>query len=386
MTFRLEGIASKCLRCGYELHNVVLPRCPRCGYNMIVALKEFEWRVDHDTPSMWRYRHMLPPVERVVSFSEGYTPLRRVKDRVLLKLENRNPTGSYADRASSLVASFIASTRNHPSMVTIPYTEDYTVSLSLYLRGITGVRVVADPRTVNPSDVIILDRLGVDIVFSSDATNLNNTSLLDYLSPLTIEGLKTIAYEIVEARPNSSRVIVPSETGLLALAIAKGFYEANMAGIDASYEVVAAAVEGSGEPELARYAPIKVKVEYVSSEEVVKALVELSRRGLRVKPLSAAAYAAALNLGEGVAVITSSLNPRHLGIARRPGSQLNNEIRRALQLHGEVTAYQLWLALGRTYSLRGIYKALETLEAEGIVCSRYVMKGRRRIKLYKLCT
>lgn len=55
--------------------------------------------------SLWRYRHVLPLVEGEVTLSEGWTPLLPVADRVWVKDEARNPTGSFKARGMTAAVS-----------------------------------------------------------------------------------------------------------------------------------------------------------------------------------------------------------------------------------------------------------------------------------------
>ncbi len=371
----------RCPRCGYEASDPLLPRCPRCGSPLYILPGEAVWRVDKSEPTMWRYSTLLPKLPARVSFGEGYTPLRRLAPRLYVKLEARNPTGSYADRASAVIASYLHST-GWPGSVLLRYEEDFTVSLAYYLSGYTRVRVYADPHTSNPLDLIALARLGVEISFAEPPPD---AALLEYENPLTVEGLKTIAFEVVEAQPSADTIYAPAVSGMLAVSIAKGVWEAARAGANAGYEVVAVTVEGAGDPPLVRLSPWRVRVERVEAREAMEALVELARLGLRVKPLTAAAYAAAKSAGSGVAVLTGQIaaKPPRLGGVR---GRLAVEARRAVESMGEATAYQVWERLGKRYSLRGVYKALEALEASGMLCSKYVMRGRRRVKVYHPCS
>ncbi len=368
----------RCVCHGHQVDDETAERCPVCSCPLLLVHypEGLSWVVEANEPSMWRYSSLLPRVERRVSFGEGLTPLRRLGG-VYLKFENKNPTGSYADRASSLIAS-----RLYPRLrgrtVTLDYVEDFTLSTAYYLSTIARVTVEADPRELNPLDAIGLARIGVSIVFRKATRGVK----LGYSNPLTIEGLKTIAYEIAEAKPPTRRVYIPAETGLLAIAVAKGFAELREAGLDVDYEVVAVTVE-TGKPPLLNHSPYPISHVTVDSEETVKALLNLARRGLKVKPLSAAAYAAAASEREGIAIVTSSITWRTL--SAKPGSKLAEEIIKTLRELGEATAYTIWKNLKGRYTLRGVYKALASLEAEGKVCSRYTLQGRRRVKLYHTC-
>ncbi len=44
-----------------------------------------------------------------------------------------------------------------------------------------------------------------------------------------------------------------------------------------------------------------------------------------------------------------------------------------------MTVYQIWSSLGRKYSLRGIYKAVDSLESKDMVSVKYDIKDRRKI-------
>ena len=57
-------------------------------------------------PSLWRYREVLPiRPEHAVSLVEGFTPLCAATDRLLVKDEARNPTGSFKARGMALAVS-----------------------------------------------------------------------------------------------------------------------------------------------------------------------------------------------------------------------------------------------------------------------------------------
>ena len=101
-----------CFRCGTEHDkNALQTVCTRCGMPL---------RVDYDlasirlTPadlrgrvsSLWRYAEVLPiaPAD-AVSLVEGWTPLLAATDRLWVKDESRNPTGSFKARGMSVAVS-----------------------------------------------------------------------------------------------------------------------------------------------------------------------------------------------------------------------------------------------------------------------------------------
>ncbi|MGC9076748.1 MAG: pyridoxal-phosphate dependent enzyme [Conexivisphaera sp.] len=362
-----------CIVCGERSPGVHM-RCPRCGGPAILEIEDIRWDVRRDVPSMWRYESMLPAMRRRVSLGEGMTPIRRVGD-AHVKLEGRNPTGSYADRASSVVASHIASEGGGVE-VAVEYSEDFAYSVARYLRGISEVEVaIPDPSRVDPQEVVALVEMGARVSFGRSGREMG------YANSLSVEGLKTIALEVIEKSPRVERVVVPAETGLLALSIWKGLRDAENAGAGADLEVEVAILRGSGMPDvLSRIRG--VAVHEVDPEDAVRGLVELARAGIRAKVLSAAAFALAEELGRGLAVVTAS--QRRPQVRRRGESALMADVVRAVGEMEEASAYDLWREL-RRYTLRGIYKAVEALEAEGELCARHVVRGGRKVRVYSRC-
>jgi threonine synthase len=102
--------------------NVVQTICPACGkalvaeYDLVRARKELPYRdFGSRERSLWRYRKLLPVTDHspVVSLGEGSTPLLRTSrlgkelglERLTVKDEGLNPTGSFKARGISLAVS-----------------------------------------------------------------------------------------------------------------------------------------------------------------------------------------------------------------------------------------------------------------------------------------
>ncbi|MEM1527936.1 MAG: hypothetical protein QW290_07330 [Sulfolobales archaeon] len=364
-----------CVNCGRIYSDEVLI-CPICGWLTIFKYSNRAFRVDKAEPGIWRYRSVLPKVDRVVSKGEGLTPVNNIGG-VLVKNERYNPTGTYSDRASSVIASYVLS--KGLTTIRTKFEEDFTYSLTYYLSGVSSIEVVVgDPLSLDYLDVDILLRAGnVKLIFGEN----EKASLLGYTSPLTIEGLKTIAFEIYERRLRVERVVVPARTGLLAYSIWKGFRDLEDAGVNASYEVVATSIKGMGNPILPEFAK-SIKLVEISRDEAFDSLVKLWKNGVKTKPLSASAYAIAENMGDSVAVVTMGFRP--LSAGRRTDKGVRKEIIRILEKSGGATAYEVWKVFP-AYSLRGIYKVLESMEEMGEVCSDFKSRGKRKIKYYRVC-
>ncbi len=346
-------------------------RCPACGGPLEIVFPSPKFRVDRSKPSIWRYKSLLPPFSKVVTYGEGLTPVSKIHN-VLVKNERRNPTGTYSDRASSLIASYVAST--NVRKLRMKFVEDFTYSLSYYLSGLADIEVEVLGDDVDSDELSRLVDLGVRLTPAGDA---NDPSRLDYLNPLTIEGLKTIVFEVHERNVRCENIVIPAITGLLAYSLWKGVRELRDSGLDVCYTIVPAIIKGQPRPKLI---PNDVRVVEVEFERVLHTFTKLCKSGVRVKPVSALAYAAAEDLEKSIAIITAGYKPS----ARRDWGKIRKDIINLLGREGSLTAYEIWQGL-KNFTLRGVYKALKSLEVSGVLCSEFEVRGSRKIKRYRLC-
>jgi threonine synthase len=106
-----------CTNCRRSYPETGVPyRCPVCGGSYDYASPfPFSYEgLQPDLPGIWRYRQSfgLPDHAPVISLGEGDTPLewRHVLSReIAFKLEINNPTGSFKDRGSAVLVSFLRS-------------------------------------------------------------------------------------------------------------------------------------------------------------------------------------------------------------------------------------------------------------------------------------
>ncbi len=91
-------------------------RCPGCGgvFDYSLPLQFDPQQVEPGQPGIWRYRHTfgLPENAPVVTLGEGGTPLvwaEAFGRQVAFKCEFQNPSGSFKDRGSAVLVSFLRS-------------------------------------------------------------------------------------------------------------------------------------------------------------------------------------------------------------------------------------------------------------------------------------
>lgn len=222
--------------------------CKKCG-----GLHEYRLKLDkvsfNGPLTFWRYRPVLPKVSQMVSLGEGGTPLQKA-DRLAetmqfknlyLKDETRNPTNSFKDRSAALIISD-AKSRGYDSIVCAS-NGNHGASISAY-----AAKEDIQCNLVVPSGVD-MGKLAQMLMYDAKIVQTGNSiekaiehareleKEMDWyqatteLNPLSIEGLKTISYELVEQNIIPDYVISAMGSGATLYAIWKGFKEMEQLGI-----------------------------------------------------------------------------------------------------------------------------------------------------------
>ena len=104
LNLHLKGLS--CFGCGAAHDARTLQTvCVNCGMPLRVeyALERF---VPAGPPSLWRYERVLPiGAAHAVTLGEGFTPLLPAGNRLFVKDESRNPTGSFKARGMAVAVS-----------------------------------------------------------------------------------------------------------------------------------------------------------------------------------------------------------------------------------------------------------------------------------------
>ncbi len=230
-------------------------KCPKCGglFDWDSSLAFDPARVDDSQPGIWRYRHTfgLPPTLPPVSLGEGNTPLvwaEAFGRQVAFKCEYRNPTGSFKDRGSTLIVSWLKHKQTRRAV------EDSSgnagASFAAYAARAGMQAEIYIPVTASGPKRQQIEAFGARL-HPVDGSRADVTSAirkaadggLPYAShaslPFNLPGYATAAYEIVEqlgAFPGS--VIVPAGQGGLLLGLARGFDAMRRAGVGQSLPVI----------------------------------------------------------------------------------------------------------------------------------------------------
>lgn len=299
-------------------------------------------RADVDTArrSVWRYaRALAVGAEHAVSLGEGWTPLLDGawhRAPVRFKLEFMMPTGSFKDRGTTVLVSYLKS--RGVTDVLEDSSGNAGASLSAYAAAAgMGCRILV-PETASYPKIAQIAACGADVVTIKGSRQdvaeaaLRQSDQIFYAShnwqPFFVEGTKTLAYEIWEQSGFRApdNLVVPLGYGSNVLGAERGFDELLRAGeiarrprlfgvqaarcapFAAAYRegvehlvptlVQPTMAEGIATPKPTRVAEVLRAVREtggtvvaVEEGEIVEALRALARLGLYVEPTSAVAAA-----------------------------------------------------------------------------------------------
>jgi threonine synthase len=297
--------------------------------------------IDGRTRSLWRYRAALPvEIAKPITLGEGCTPLVQQAWgdlRPHFKLEWFNPTGSFKDRGSAVMLSFL---RQIGVEAVLEDSSGNGGSSMAGLGAAGGMRVkILAPASTSPAKIAQVRAYGAEVQLvegpreESEAEAIRQSNETFYAShnwqPLFLEGTKSLAYELWEdlgfRAPDN--VVIPVGAGSSLLGCAFGFRELRTAGqiaklprlfvaqplncspIDASFKAgVDTPVPRDVHKTIAEGTAIKRPIRLreiigavresggstiaLTEEEIVAALRRLARQGLFAEPTSASAAAA----------------------------------------------------------------------------------------------
>jgi threonine synthase len=237
-----------CTNCGQPYPPRGLPyRCPKCGgvFDFLETAAFDTARVDRSQPGIWRYRFTfgLPESCEIITLGEGNTPLVPVrvgKRAIFFKCEFQNPTGSFKDRGSALIAAWVME-RGIKNVV-----EDSSgnagASFAAYATR-AGLRArIFIPASASGPKRKQIEAYGAGLEpvpgSRSDVADAIQRAVNDktaYAShawlPFNLPGYATAAYEIFEQLGNQlpGSVIVPAGQGGFLLGLARGFEKIRVA-------------------------------------------------------------------------------------------------------------------------------------------------------------
>jgi threonine synthase len=215
-------------------------RCPSCGgiYDYASSLSYDPDKIEPNLPGIWRYRHSfgLPVDAPIIHLGEGNTPLvwaEAYSKQVAFKLESLNPTGSFKDRGSAPLVSFL---KSRGAVATVEDSSGNAgASFAAYAVRAGILARIYMPDSASGPKRRQIEAYGAEVVRiigprsnAADAVRRATDAGAVYAShaylPFNLPGYATIAYELVEQLGQApGTVISPVGQGGLLLGIARGF-------------------------------------------------------------------------------------------------------------------------------------------------------------------
>jgi threonine synthase len=214
--------------------------CPSCGgiFDIDGLFPYNPENKGKDLPGIWRFRQSFPLSlnDDPVSLGEGNTPLiwaEVASRKVGFKCEYQNPTGSFKDRGSSVLTTWLKSRRVGEAIEDSSGNAGSSFAAYAARSGIKAKIFVPDSASAPKQKQI--KAYGATIVTISgsrsdvtEAVHKEANQGIPYAShaclPFNLPGYATVAYEIYEQLGDfPGTVIVPAGQGGLLLGIARGF-------------------------------------------------------------------------------------------------------------------------------------------------------------------
>jgi len=203
--------------------------------------------VEPERHNLWRYRHMFPfiPEERyVVSMGEGFTPLIETNIyglAVRSKVEYMAPTGSYKDRGTAVLVSFLNA--HGIKSVVEDSSGNAAASLSAYAAR-AGIKAqIFVPADASSSKLRQIEIYGAELHLVEGSRQAaaeaaqeaaRKTCYASHVySPVFMTGLRTFAYEVAEQLgwQAPDNLVFPVGHGTFLLGTYRGFQDLLAVGV-----------------------------------------------------------------------------------------------------------------------------------------------------------
>jgi threonine synthase len=237
----MAAIEIACSNCGSPYPQSGFPYCcPKCGglYDHTNAFQYDPEKIDGTKIGMWKYRHAFGLSDEVeaVSLGEGNTPLTWGEcfgRQIAFKCEYINPSGSFKDRGSSLIASWLRSRGIKEAVEDSSGNAGASFAAYAARAGIRS-RIFTPASAAGPKRKQI-EAYGAELVpipgtraAAAEAVKKEAEEGTAYAShaflPFNLPGYATAAYEIYEQLGSlPGTVITPAGQGGLLLGLSRGF-------------------------------------------------------------------------------------------------------------------------------------------------------------------
>jgi len=238
-----------CRDCHQPFPENALPHiCSSCGglFGFYEGIEYCSENIDPELPGIWRYRYSfsLPQGAPLITLGEGNTPLiwsEVFGKKVGFKLESLNPTGSFKDRGTSVLLSWLAAagvteavedSSGNAGASFAAYAARSGIKARIFIPAYAsgpkraqiesyGADVISVPGPRSNAAEAVLQEVNNGAVYASHA----------YL-PQGTAGIATIAYELFQQLGGiPGTIVLPVGHGSLLLGVALGFQALKRSGL-----------------------------------------------------------------------------------------------------------------------------------------------------------
>jgi threonine synthase len=214
--------------------------CPNCGglFGYIQGLEYHSNQIESDLPGIWRHKHSfgLPENAPVITLGEGNTPIvwgEFKGNQIGYKLESLNPTGSFKDRGTAVLVSWLVTSGVEEAVEDSSGNAGASFAAYAARAGIDG-RIFIPSYASGPKRSQI-ESYGQQVVpvpgprsKAAEAVIKETARGIAYAShaylPQGTAGIATIAYELVDQLQGPpGTILLPVGHGSLLLGLALGF-------------------------------------------------------------------------------------------------------------------------------------------------------------------
>jgi len=222
--------------------------CPNCGglFGFSEGITYSTEKIEPGLPGIWRHRHSfsLPSGAPLITLGEGDTPLiwsHVLGKKVGFKLESLNPTGSFKDRGTAVLVSWLAAagvkeavedSSGNAGASFAAYAARSGIQARIFIPSSAsgpkrsqienyGADVIAVPGSRSKAAEAVLQEVEGGAIYASHA-----------FLPQGTAGIATIAYELVQQMDGiPGTILLPVGHGSLLLGIVLGFQALRQSGL-----------------------------------------------------------------------------------------------------------------------------------------------------------
>ncbi|MFX0090888.1 MAG: pyridoxal-phosphate dependent enzyme [Candidatus Hodarchaeota archaeon] len=190
---------------------------------------------------IWSYEAFLPDIDVHITLGEAHTPLLSLQriaglKSILVKVESRNPTGSFRDRAAAVITSHAKSVG--AKELWCATNGNFGASLSAYCAATSLTAKVVAPRTIDVGKKSQIYAFGAEVIekgeildkkvfkfVQEEVISASAYQATPEFNILAIEGQKTLGLELALEKQVET-IIVPLGSGSLLYSIWRGLADA----------------------------------------------------------------------------------------------------------------------------------------------------------------